>query len=319
MVGYPTKITEAYVKRTRTGLLCLALACTAASYAQDAPPQQPAQQQPPTSTEPQTQTPNTRLPPAPPKVIDVRMPGESGWWIGITGWLPVGSTYLDKGKEVSFTAPSYLKYPGTSKGQPGGEIGIAAGLHNTVRLSYMFSKAAGTQIAANDFVAFSQTYYKGDEVSTSYKFSNYKISYEYLTWPYPVENRHFRLKTLWQVQYVTFKSNYDAPIKSSTPDVNGNLTSYAATGSKSYFTPTLGLGFHEYVSRNFRLEFDASGFAWPRSFHLVDLDGSMAYSVGKIELRAGARGFKFRSSAKSDYYNYGTLAGAYVGVRWHFD
>ena len=46
MVGYPTKNTEAYVKRTRTGLLCLALAYTAASYAQDAPPQQPAQQQP---------------------------------------------------------------------------------------------------------------------------------------------------------------------------------------------------------------------------------------------------------------------------------
>jgi hypothetical protein len=212
-----------------------------------------------------------------------------------------------------------LKFPGTSKGTPGGEIGIAAGLHNSIRLSYMFSKAAGTQIAANDFVAYSQTYNKGDDISTSYKFSNYKISYEYLTWPYPVENRKFRLKTLWQVQYVTFKSNYDAPIKSSTPDVNGNLASYATTGSKGYFTPTFGLGFHEYVSRNFHVEINGSGFAWPHSFHLVDIDGSIGYRIGKIELRGGGRAFKFRTSAKSDYYHYGTLGGAYVGVRWHSD
>src|SRR3954447_25167800 len=150
MVGYPTKHTEAYVKRTRTGLLCLALACTAASFAQDAPPpQQPAPQQPPVDAPAPGQTGTTHLPPAPPKVVDVRMPGESGWWIGLTGWLPVGSAYLEKGKEVAFTAPSYLKFPGISKGTPGGENGIAAGLHNTIRLSYMFSKAAGTQIAAN--------------------------------------------------------------------------------------------------------------------------------------------------------------------------
>lgn len=320
MVGYPTKILEAYVNRTRTGLLCLALACTAASYAQDAPPQQPpAQQQPPADPNAAGQTGRTRLPPAPPKVVDVRMPGETGWWIGITGWLPVGSTYLDKGKDVSFTAPSYLKFPGTSKGQPGGEFGVAAGLHNTLRFTYMFSKAAGTQTAANDLVAFGQTYYKGDQVATSYKFSNYKISYEYLTWPYPVENRHFRLKTLWQVQYITFKSHYDAPIKSSTPDANGTLTDYSAIGSKSFFTPTFGIGIHEYATRNFRFELNGSGFGVPHRFHLVDVDASIGYRVGKIEVRAGGRALKFRTSAKSDYYNYGTLGGAYVGVRWYSD
>jgi len=308
------------VKRTRTGLLCLALACTAASFAQDAPPQPPAQQQqPPTGAEPPAQTGTTRLPPAPPKVVDVRMPGETGWWIGLTGWLPVGSVYVNKGKEVSFTAPSYLKYPGNSKGQPGGEIGIAAGLHNTIRLSYMFSKAAGTQTAGSDLVLFSQPYNKGDEISSSYKFSNYKVSYEYLTWPYPVQNHHFRLKTLWQVQYITFRSNFDAPIRSSTPDSSGNLTSYATTGSKSFFTPTFGLGAHEYVGRNLHLEANVSGFGIPQSFHLLDVDASLGYRVGKFELRAGGRGFNFRTSAKRDYYNYGTLAGAYVGIRWYMD
>ena len=60
-------------------------------------------------------------------------------------------------------------------------------------------------------MVFSQPYLKGDELSTIPVLSNYKISYEYLTWPYPVEARHFRLKTLYQVQYVVDEGIFDAP------------------------------------------------------------------------------------------------------------
>lgn len=257
------------------------------------------------------------MPPAPPKVVDVRMPGEAGWYIGLVGWVPVGNTTIDKGKEATFTGSTQFQLPGQSKGQPGFEIGIAAGLHNTIRLSYMFAKAAGTATAPNDLVIFSQAYNKGDELSSSYKLSNYKISYEYLTWPYPVENRHFRLKTLWQMQYITYRSSYDAPVRSNTPDSAGNLTSYATLGSKSFFTPTFGLGVHEYVSRNFRFEANASGFAIPHHFNVWDLDASIAYRVGQFELRGGARALHFRSSAQSDYFFRGTLSGAMIGVRWY--
>jgi len=259
------------------------------------------------------------MPPPPPKIVDVRMPGETGWFIGITGWLPVGKTYVDKGKEASFTGSSFFQLPGTSKGQPGLEIGIAAGLHNTIRLSYMFAKAAGTVTAPNDLVLFSQGYSKGVELSSSYKMSDYKISYEYLTWPYPVENRHFRLKTLWQMQYITYRTGFDAPVLSNTPDTAGNLTSYATTGSKSFFSPSFGLGIHEYATRNFRFEANASGFALPHHFNLWDLDASVAYRLGKIELRGGARALHFRSSSQSDYWVRGTLSGAFVGVRWYSD
>src|ERR1039457_6911301 len=95
---------EAYVKISRTGLLCLALLWTStlvrAQAAQDAavapadqqPVQQaPAQQQPaplqqpqqpPAETPPQTdpQPQRLKLPPPPPKVVDVRMPGEAGYY-----------------------------------------------------------------------------------------------------------------------------------------------------------------------------------------------------------------------------------------------
>jgi hypothetical protein len=299
---------------------------TAVSFAQGTPPpqqpsdqQQPAQQQP-AQSDPQQQpgsevTVNTKLPPAPPKVVDVRMPDETGWYVGLIGWLPIGKPTINKGKAADFDGSSLFTLPGTSKGQPGGEIGVAAGLHNTIRLSYMFAKAAGTTNAPNDLVLFSQAYTKGDQLSTSYKMSNYKISYEYLTWPYPVESRHFRLKTLWQVQYITFRSGYDAPVLSNTPDSAGNLTSYATAGSKSYFTPTFGLGFHEYATRNFRLEANISGFGVPHHFNLWDADASIGYRLGRFEVRGGARSLHFRSSAKSDYYFYGTMSGAYVGVR----
>src|SRR5438445_8003552 len=121
---------EAYVKRFPTGLLCLALMWTAPCFAQEDAPQQPAQQQAPPQPqqpqqqpaqtapekqEPETKPGTTRLPPAPPKVVDVRMPGEAGWYIGLTGWVPVGNAYIDKGKQADFTGSTFFKYPGTSK------------------------------------------------------------------------------------------------------------------------------------------------------------------------------------------------------------
>jgi len=247
------------------------------------------------------------------------MPGEAGWNIGLTGWLPIGNTFTDKGHAADFTGLSKLQLAGKSKGAPGAEIGIAAGLHNSIRISYFNSKLSGTTTAPNDLVLFSQAYNKGDQLSTSYKFSDYKISYEYLTWPYPVESRHFRLKTLWQVQYLVMKTAYDAPVRSNTPDSAGNLTSFETIGSKSYFTPTFGLGIHEYATRNFRFEANASGFGVPKRFNLWDVDASIAYRVGKIEVRGGVRALHFHSSAKSDYYFRGTLSGAVVGVRWYSD
>ena len=53
---------------------------------------------------------------------------------------------------------------------------------------------------------------------------------------------------------------YDAPVRSNTPDSAGNLTSFETVGSKSYFSPTFGLGIHEYATRHFRFELNGSGF-----------------------------------------------------------
>ena len=325
------------MKISRTGLLCLALLWTSTLVRAQAPqdaapkeqqpaapqvpaPQQPAPpQQPPAEKPPQPESQRLKLPPPPPKVVDVRMPGEAGYYVGISGWLPIGNSWVDKGHAASFLDPSKLQLAGKSKGAFGTEIGIAAGLHNSVRVSYFQSKQSGATTAPHELVIFTQTYAAGDQLSTDAKLSDYKLSYEYLTWPYPVEARHFRLKTLWQVQYIAVNSTFDAPIKSATPDSAGNLTSYATQGSKGFITPAFGLGFHEYATRNFRFEANVSGFMLPHRWNLVDSDATIAYRAGRLELRVGAKAFIFRTSPKSDYFYRGTVGGAFVGLRWYSD
>jgi hypothetical protein len=307
------------VKISRTGLLGLALlGFSALAFAQAPAQQPPAQSQPQETPQVETQRP-IKLPPAPPEVVDIRMPGESGWSIGLIGWLPIGHPFVDKGHGADFTGLSKLQLAGTSKAAPGAEIGIAAGRHNSIRVSYFQSKLSGNTVAPTDLVIFSQAYNQGDILSTNSKLTDIKVSYEYLTWPFPVESRHFRLKTLWQAQYINMKSIFDAPVRSGTPDSNGNYTDYSTQGSKNFFTPSFGLGLHEYATRNLHFEANVSGFAWPHRFHLLDSDATVGYRFGKIELRAGAKSFLFRTSPKADYFYRGSAGGAYVGLRWFSD
>ncbi len=68
---------------------------------------------------------------------------------------------------------------------------------------------------------WTQDYTSGSLVSTNYKLQNGKISFEYLTWPFPVESRRFRLKTLWQVHYTGVRTEFglpEAPIVDSERD-----------------------------------------------------------------------------------------------------
>jgi hypothetical protein len=134
-----------------------------------------------------------------------------------------------------------------------------------------------------------------------------------------VEARKFRFKTLWQAQYVNMRTIYDNPIKSATPDSSGNFTSFSTVGSKGFFSPSFGVGLHEYATRNFHLEANVSGFAWPHSFQILDTDGTMAYRVGHLELRAGGKFFHYRTSPKADYFFRANLGGAFVGIRWYSD
>jgi len=319
---------------------------TADQGQQTPPPASPATVQPPqTPQTPPATTPTTpsdqplqpatpgqprtgiRQPPPPlPKIPDIRQPGETGWWIGVSGWFPTETPTIDKGRGATFTQPSFAKFQGKPKVSEGVEAGIAVGLHNALRFSYFESRASGTFTNTNDLVLWGQLYTAGNLVSTDYRVQNFKLSFEYLTFPYPVESRKFRLKTLYQLQYTTVRTGFDLPLlplvdSTGAPlvDASGNPLSYAADGTRSIILPTFGLGVAKYVTRNFRLEADATGFAIPHHSTIWDADASANFRIGHFEVRAGAKAYHYKSTTQQDFYVRGTMASAFVGLRWYSD
>ncbi len=317
-------------------------AAEAAPDPQAAPPQQTPTTQTPPQTPPaptppaqtpapaDTQAPPGRSvlikqpPPPPPKLPDVRMPGEMGWFVGVSGWFPTELPSFDKGRASLFTNSSKLQFQGKPKIARGGEIGIAAGAHNTLRIAYFDSRAAGDFTTTRDTTALDQTYVAGTLVATNYRVQNAKISFEYLTWPYPVESRRFRLKTLWQIQYVSFRAGFDAPLLPTTDssgnlltDANGNPVSFAALQSKWFISPAFGLGVAQYASKYFRLEANASGFTIPRHTTIWDVDASANIRFSHFELRVGGKAFHFKTSTSQDFYTHNIMGSAFAGVRWY--
>lgn len=306
---------------------------TAAPPADQSPltPQQTPPQTPPPTTAPPEQAPlaqpriGLRQPPPPlPKVPDIRQPGETGYWISVSAWLPTETPTINKGHGATFTQGSLVKLQGKPKFAQGAEAGIALGLHNALRFSYFESRAAGTFTNATDLELWSQLYPAGNLVSTNYRLQNFKLSFEYLTWPYPVESRTFRLKTLYQIQYTSVRTGFDLPLlplvdSTGAPlvDATGNPLSYAGQGTRAFVAPTLGVGVAKYLSRNFRLEANATGFAIPHHFNIWDTDASANLRVGHFELRLGAKAFHFQTSTQAEFFVKNTMASAFIGLRWY--
>jgi hypothetical protein len=265
-------------------------------------------------------------PPLPKKVPDIRMPGERSWFVGIFGWLPDEKPTFDKGRASTFTDPSKITLQGTPKVTEGGEFGLAIGAHNTLRFAAFQTQAAGDFTTPVEIIDAGVTYPAATYVSTSYRLRNFKLSYEYLTWPFPVESRRFRLKTLYQVHYTQVRNIVNAPNlpivdSADNPllDSTGQPLNYAATNTHGFFSPAFGLGVTKYVSRNFRLEANATGFTIPHHTTIWDTDVSANFRAGHLELRLGAKAFHYKTSTQADYYTRNTMASVFVGVRWCAD
>ena len=295
---------------------------------QSAPPANPTPSQaPPDQQSPppgQTGQPNISAPPELPKYPDVRMPGESGIWIGVGGSEPTGNPIFNKGRASGITNNSLVTLQGRPKLGESAEIGFALGLHNALVVSAFTTRAAGDFTSATTLTLWGQNYDPGVLISTDYQLQDVKFSFEYLTWPYPVESRRFRLKTLWQVQYVNVVTGFDAPLLPITGPSggplygsNGSPVSYQAKGSRWFLSPTLGLGATEYLSKFVRLELNASGFAFPQRWTIWDADGSLNLRFGHFELGGGVRAFHVKTSTRGLYYVRGTLISPQVSLRWY--
>jgi len=288
-----------------------------------------AQEQPPTTQPPDAPRPSTGIqqaPPPIPKVPDVRQPGETGYFVGVSAWFPKQAPSIDKGKAAAFDQASRLQLQGKPKYADGVEIGVAVGLHNAIRASYFDTRATGDTTAPTDVHLWEQTYTKDTVLTTNYRLQNFKLSLDYLTWPFPVESRRFRLKTLWQFQYTAIRSGFDAPQlpivdENGFPlvDASGNPITYGTSGSRWFMGPELGLGAAYFSGRHFRIEANGAGFAIPHRNSIWDADATANIRYGHFEFRVGAKAFHFKTSTKAEFFLRGTLYSGFAGIRWYSD
>ncbi|HWQ53612.1 MAG TPA: hypothetical protein VN442_08000 [Bryobacteraceae bacterium] len=210
---------------------------------------------------------------------------------------------------IDFPKKDWQSVPGVMLSLPGG------GQH-TVRISYFRTRGSGNTTAIDNTSVFGTGYSKGDYLSTGYTLHNAKLSLDYVSWPFPVTYKGFRLKTLWEVQFVSMRYVIDAPLN-PTQDEDENILTTDVYGTNWFIYPSFGLGIEKFVSRNFRVEAKASGFALPNRPALVDAEAFGAYRKGQYEFVFGAKAFHFKTSPREEQFMRATLSGAFVGMRWY--
>jgi hypothetical protein len=120
------------------------------------------------------------------------------------------------------------------------------------------------------------------------------------------------------LQYVNVGTNISAPFKAVTSDANGNVNTNTASGTKTLFYPTIGIGLGSEFGHHFRWEIKGSGFGLPHRGNIWDAQGTIAFRVGPVEILGGEKAYHFKTSPQAEQYFEQTLEGAFVGVRYYW-
>jgi len=325
----------------RNVLLCLCLLLLSQGWRSYAQPQQPAEQKPteakpappaeqkPTEAKPAPpaeQKPTEAKPaqPAEKKAAEkkrVRPAGQPDSSDGQFSFAPlywIGRTHplMRTGRAAAAGVSSDLDFPGKNTPVLGGVVSFPAGNDDTLRVSYFRTQGQGDTVAGKDLSFFGVAFSTGDYLSVGYTLQNAKISLDYVSWPGPARATSFRLKTLWELQFISFQPNIYAPFK-ATEDSSGNTIETFATMNKWFIYPSFGLGIEKALSQHVRVEVKASGFAIPHLPTVWDAETLVACRVKHFEVLFGARAFHFKTSPKREEYVRATLPGAYAGIRWY--
>jgi hypothetical protein len=288
-------------------LACLAWAAASGSAQVAAPAQNP---EPPPAESP-TQQPSATL--AAPK--EVASPVNNGmgfsfepiyWKTSVNPQVRQGTTYfrIDSGN---------FDYPSSADRAVGGRVSIPIGTNGTFRGSFIQLKSVGATVSPVDLILFGGAAKKDDLLVAEYKIELFKLSYDYLTYFWKKKNSDIRLKTLWEVQRISISNT----IEDFVPLTDGSLTSNLAQGTKSILVPTLGLGLEQNVSRHFRWETRASGWALPHRSGIADLEADIAFRSGHFELLLGAKYLHFKTSPKGEQFQRATISGPFVSLRYY--
>jgi hypothetical protein len=291
-------------------LFCLLLFPLAAA-AQNA---QGAGQPPPPP--PPTLPPPPPLPPAPnPKSTQPDYPDPRTFTIGAFYWmtLPVVSPDLRGGAQALYYYQSLYNLGDVRPSTPGIEISFPVTRTGELRFEYFQAKGDGNQTAPTNLYLYGTAFNEGDYLATNYKIQDSKIYLDDLLFPHKFPVAKFRLKSLWEFQYVHVKTTIDAPYYYAQNGVPNT-----ATGTQQIFLPTFGIAAEYALAPHLLLRADASGFGIPHKAGLGDAEATISYRIGSWEIRGGGKMFYFKTSPNSDEYLSNTLLGAFVGLRWHW-
>lgn len=233
------------------------------------------------------------------------------WPITLLPSLPVM-----RGGASSAASNADLDFPGIIKKSEGGIVSIPTPMQSTIRISYFRTQGRGDETLPENLTLLGTPFYQGNWLATTHLMQDAKVSWDFLTYPLPAGPRKIRVKTLWEVQWVSFSTQINAPY-ATVATVNGSAVSNYASEGKNLIRPTFGGELEQAPFRHFRYELKASGFGIPHHGDIWDMEGSLAFRFGKLELLVGAKAFHFETNPQLDEYFTDTIKGPYVGLRYY--
>ena len=296
--------------------LCLASSAIAPQCLAQQPAPQPAQPAPAETQPVQSQSASVTTPAS----NNERYPDDGYFSLQAFYWYSIQNFDLRGGSSNTVTGSSPdLNFQSVYDRTPGAEVSVPIG-HNFLRLSYFQIAGAGHTNAPASLTLFSQAYSPGDYLNTTNKVQNGKLSFDFMSFPFPAKSTGIRIRTLWEMQYTDVKGFIDAPLKPYPLNSAGApvATTYAVNGGYSIVYPSFGIGIEDALSKNLLIEANASGFWFPHRADIWDAAADLKYNFGPIELAVGMKGFHFKTAPKNEQFYLGTFEGAYVGLLWHF-
>jgi len=267
------------------------------------PPATPAPQSTPSQPVVQHQSDTTTTPPYPGNPWSI----EPFYWIThTTPSLRGGAAALDF---------ENLNYPGNGNYTIGGRISIPVSKTAMLNFSGFQTKASTSTTANQALDLFGTTFASGDFLTADYTIRNFKLSFQDLFYPFPRKaGQKWNLKTLWEVQYTSVKTNVNAPFAPTT-DSSGNAVVNNVSGSRYVIYPTFGLAAEYHLTRNLLVQANASGFAIPHHAVIGDAEGSLSYRLRGVELIVADKYYHFKTSTQNAEYFSATLMGPYAALR----
>lgn len=265
-------------------------------------------QEPPASTQPAP----TQTPPPAPTPISARSgydPSETPFSIEVFGFKPHAHPELLGGKKSFDQSAQSFRDLGKTRIGEGIRLSFPVRSGNTLEVSGFQVRGRGSGIAPQALTLFSSTFAKGDLISDSYALRSFKVTFNYLSFPAPPGDRKFRFKTLYEIQYTSFKSKYSS---------KSEATEIASIGNKSLFLPTLGIGMSYLAGKNFHIEMRGSGFGFPHKSATADAEARAVFRAGRIDVIVGGKGFYLKTSTNSEQYFRTMLYGPFAALRYSF-